>query len=377
MKKWSVVLVFLVVMTSFNTTVFAEMQYEDDSDKTEVTAKVATYNIQAGSGVDGKYDIKRTASVIRDMEADVIGIQEVDVHWGDRSDFENTMKLLADELGMEYYFAPIYDLDPIEEGDARRQYGVGLLSKYPIMNAKNHEITRLSTQDPDPEPKPSPGFLEVQVDIDGAHVWFYVTHLDYRADPAIREMQVDEMLEIMGEHHYNILVGDFNAPPEADELTPLFNWFNDTWNTTHQGDGFTFPADDPIKRIDYVITSPRMKVDDAQVYSSLASDHLPVMANVTFVPGNHSLSAEGMRSLVDAFLEKNEINSELAAHRLDMHLQAVFHFEKGNKNHKVIKHLKNFKILLEAQRDEGLLTENAYSILYGDADYLIGKWKDN
>lgn len=375
MKKWSSILVFLMVIASFNTVSSAEEQ-QNALQEAEVTARVATYNIQAGSGVDGDYDIKRTASTIRDMDADVIGLQEIDVYWGERSNFENTIEQLADELDMEYFFAPIYDFDPEVIGEERRKYGVGILSKYPILKTENHEITRLSTQDPDADPEPMPGFLETQVDIEGAHVSFYVTHLDYRSDPSIREMQVAEMLEIMDESNYNILVGDLNAPPAADELNPLFNRFEDTWNAAENGDGYTFPADHPIKRIDYVLTSPRMAADDAQVHPTLASDHLPVMTDVTFVTGNHSYSVEGMKFLVDTYFEKGEIIKDSTAHKLNLHLKAIQHYEKQSMSHKLIKHLKTFKVLLDIQKEEGLLTENAYSTLSADANYLIDKWEE-
>lgn len=43
---------------------------------------VATYNIHAGAGEDGTYDLARTADAVRALHADVIGLEEVDVHWG-------------------------------------------------------------------------------------------------------------------------------------------------------------------------------------------------------------------------------------------------------------------------------------------------------
>ncbi len=52
-----------------------------------VPLRVATYNIHAGAGQDNVFDLDRTAAAIRDLDADVIGLQEVDVHWGARSDF--------------------------------------------------------------------------------------------------------------------------------------------------------------------------------------------------------------------------------------------------------------------------------------------------
>ncbi|MFD2081642.1 hypothetical protein SAMN05421678_12849 [Actinopolymorpha cephalotaxi] len=50
-----------------------------------VQLRVATYNIHAGLGQDNVFDLDRTAATIRALDADLIGLQEVDVHWGARS----------------------------------------------------------------------------------------------------------------------------------------------------------------------------------------------------------------------------------------------------------------------------------------------------
>lgn len=380
MKKQYIIIVVLILMLA----PFSKAMAKDVSQLTkptqhssEINAKVTTYNLQAGMGTDGIYDLDRIADTIRETGADIVGLEEVDVHWGSRSNNENTIKILAEKLDMEYFFAPIYDFDPLVEGDPRRQFGVAVLSKYPILHAENRDITRLSTQDPDPIPEPAPGFLEAQIDVDGAEVWFYVTHLDYRGDPTVREMQVSDMLAIMAEHQYNILVGDMNAPPEAEELTPLFEWFDDTWDKTQKEVGYTYPANEPIKRIDYVLTSPRMHVNDTFITPSQASDHLPVTADLTLIRGNHSFSVEGMKTLVETFANHGEISSDDAVHALTLHLSAVQYYEHEQMMEKVVKHLSNFKKLILVQKDRDIISEDAYQALESDASYLIERWLEH
>lgn len=369
-KRYLIGLVVVLMFAPFTHTT------AKDQDNSEINAKVTTYNLQAGMGTDGKYDLDRIANTIQQTGGDIIGLEEVDVHWDSRSEYENTIKLLAEKLDMEYFFAPIYDFDPTIPGNPRRQFGVAVLSKYPILQAENREITRLSTQDPDPEPEPAPGFLEARIDVDGAEVWFYVTHLDYRGDPTIREMQINDMHAIMSEHHYNILVGDMNAPPDAPEMAPLFHWFDDAWAETSEQLGYTFPADDPIKRIDYVLTSPRMKVNDTFITASQASDHLPVTAEMTLVRGNHSLTIEGMKAFVEALATQGEIFNDDAVHALNTHLTAVQYYEQKQMTDKAVKHLANFNLLLNDQKDKGLMSEDAHSSLQSDIAYLVGKWQE-
>jgi len=249
----------------------------------DVPLRVATYNIHAGAGEDGVYDLDRTATAIRHLHADVVGLQEVDVHWSARSGWADTARELADRLGMHVFFAPIYSLDPIAAGEPRREYGVAVLSRWRIVSAENHLLTRLSTVVPNPTPAPAPGFPEVVIDKQGARVHVYTTHLDYRADPSVRQTQVDETLDVLAEDagEARVFVGDLNATPDAPELAPLWPVLTDSWSAAPADQpGLTYPAITPTKRIDYVTASTEVKVVTSRVVETVASDHLPVVADL-------------------------------------------------------------------------------------------------
>lgn len=262
---------------------------QPDGDPRAVELRVVSYNIHTGIGSDGRLDLARTAQALDAMDADVIGLQEIDVHWAARSDWRDQARDLAKALEMRVFFAPIYSFDPPEPGLPRREYGLAVLTDLPVMHTENHEITRLSTQGTDPVPEPAPGFPEVVINAEGAVVHFYATHLDYRADPAVRAMQVDDTLAILDddpEGAQQVFVGDFNAPPDAPELAPLWNELIDSWDVAGSGDGLTFPATGPTKRIDYVAHSPNIQTRDAAVVQTQASDHLPVVAELVVRRGN-------------------------------------------------------------------------------------------
>ncbi|MFE1075658.1 endonuclease/exonuclease/phosphatase family protein [Streptomyces sp. NPDC058783] len=249
-----------------------------------VPLRVATYNIHAGAGSDGVFDLDRQAAALRALDADVIGLQEVDVHWGARSRGLDVAGELAGRLGMRVSFAPIYSLDPVTAGEPRREYGVAVLSRFPIRSATNHEITRLSTQDENPVPAPAPGFGEVTLKVRGVPVQVFVTHLDYRADPAVREAQVADTRRIMARERAELpgarqfLLGDFNAEPSAPELAPLWKELRDAGAGTPD----TYPAGAPVKRIDYVAVGEGVRVRDVAVpREPTASDHRPVVAEVS------------------------------------------------------------------------------------------------
>ncbi len=77
-----------------------------------------------------------------------------------------------------------------------------------------------------------------------------------------------------------VVLGDFNAPPAAEELQPMYEAFRDAWASGDRAGGETFPADDPVRRIDGILVTPDVRVDSAAVVRSTASDHLPVWADL-------------------------------------------------------------------------------------------------
>lgn len=243
--------------------------------------RVLTFNMHTGIGEDGQLDLARTAAAIRDSGADVVGLQEVDVAWAARSDFRDQAADLAAQLDMRVFFAPIYELPALSDGAPPRRYGVAVLSRFPIIHAENHPITRLSTQDPNPVPQPMPGFAEAVVLARGVPVHVYVTHLDFRPDPAVRAAQVADTLRILDEDRSGarqVLLGDFNAEPAAPELAPLFTVLYDAWSGADPGP--TYPAAAPVKRIDYVALSANLRARDATVLAGTASDHRAVRVTV-------------------------------------------------------------------------------------------------
>lgn len=257
-----------------------------------VPLRVVSYNIHAGAGTDNVFDLDRQVEELRSLDADVIGLQEVDVHWGARSGWRDLATELGARLGMEVFFAPIYSLDPLPADAPRREYGVAVLSRHPILAAENHDITRLSTQEANPVPAPAPGFPEVRIRVRGVPVHVYTTHLDYRADPSIRTAQVADTLRILDEdcdRHgrcpRQVLTGDFNAVHAAPELAPLWERLTDA-STEAGADLPTYPALNPRTRIDYVAASPgTVVVKGVTVPETLASDHRPVVADLALRRG--------------------------------------------------------------------------------------------
>jgi endonuclease/exonuclease/phosphatase family metal-dependent hydrolase len=236
--------------------------------------KVLTYNIHHAAGTDGVLDLERIAQVIDDSDADVIGLQEVDNHWSERSNWEDQAAWFARRLHMHYAFAANLDLPPLNPGEPRRQYGTAVLSKTPIRDFHNTLLPLYPTGE-------QRGLAVATIKVRGQNVRFANTHLTSNNN-AERLEQAKKVVELLaGSKTPTLLVGDLNATPEKPEITTLTAVWRDTWAEIGVGPGDTIEADIPTARIDFVLHTRTLRPTTAKVITTNGSDHLPVAATFT------------------------------------------------------------------------------------------------
>ena len=227
-----------------------------------------TYNIHVGVGMDKKLDLARIAQVINGQKPDLVGLQEVD-RGVERTQRIDEIVELARLTKMDYAFA--FNL-PYQGG----QYGVAILSRSPI-KATDHRLY-LNTREAERR-----GFIRAEVRIGGRLINFVTTHLDYQyEDGRVYEAQqlLGALKDVKGPL---IVVGDFNDEPTGEAYKLMRLAFDDAWSSADTTEaGYSYPADKPAKRIDYIFlrTADRIRTKRAWVVSTLASDHVPVVADL-------------------------------------------------------------------------------------------------
>jgi len=80
-----------------------------------------------------------------------------------------------------------------------------------------------------------------------------------------------------------IVVGDFNDVPQGQPCQLMRSQFGDAWAESRATtDGLSYPADKPAKRINYIFyrSSDRVRARHAWIVDTLASDHVPVVADL-------------------------------------------------------------------------------------------------
>lgn len=239
----------------------------------ERTLKVATYNIHHAQGADGVLDLERVAQVLEDSGAEVIALQEVDRFWSERSGYADQAEWLGRRLGMHMVYGKNLQADPAAPGLPDAQYGTAILSKYPIRDWSNTALPKFPAGE-------QRGLLQADIKVRGVSVRVLGTHLQHNNSDE-RLAQIDAILGITSaDPRPTVLLGDMNAEPDSAEHAKLVTEYTDAWQAVGTGPGYTFDADDPKGRIDYVFTRGGATPRAATVPSTLASDHLPVVVDL-------------------------------------------------------------------------------------------------
>jgi endonuclease/exonuclease/phosphatase family metal-dependent hydrolase len=230
--------------------------------------KIMSYNIHVGQDAANNDQLKNMAAFIKLSKADIVGLQEVDSVCN-RSGKVDQMKYLAEETGMYYAYARHFAFDG-------GSYGVGILSKFPLTNIRDHRIILTSNGKSDAATR---ALLTANIFSGDKEIMFVTVHMDYR-DSNSRLAQSQELVKLLGGTKLPvILTGDFNAEPGTKEIVHLQTILTDTGKDSD----LSYPAVKPIKKIDFVMVTKAhlAKVKKLQVHQVLFSDHLPVMTTVS------------------------------------------------------------------------------------------------
>jgi endonuclease/exonuclease/phosphatase family metal-dependent hydrolase len=239
---------------------------------------------------------------LRELAPDVVALQEV----LDVPGVPNQAATIADALGWPFVFA---------EATAFRggHEGLAILSRFPIAEAGAIELPHAQTDE-------RRILLSAKLAHAAGGVWVHTTHLNYRLqhgrERADQVSAIDAALRERPSDLPQILMGDFNARPESDEIRFLRGHasidgrrgaYQDAWAVLHpELPGVTWASSNPYtrrlwflgpdRRLDYVFVTPRRRdgrgnvllchlaFDAPDAEGVWASDHFGVVADVQLEP---------------------------------------------------------------------------------------------
>ncbi len=242
------------------------------------TARVLVFNIHAGKDAAGADNLAGVADLVRTSGADIVLLQEVD-RGTRRSGGVDQPAVLAARTGMHVAFGSALDYDGGE-------YGVAILSRWPIVRDTLIHLPVTPPQERAGGSHEPRGALRVQIASPMGRLTVIDTHLDPSSDDHWRRQEANTIASLFAEARRRgelvIAGGDFNSTPESAVQTALRAGMRDSWTECAKDDGFTYPADAPVKRIDYLYLADSVRCRSARVVDTRVSDHRPLLVELSF-----------------------------------------------------------------------------------------------
>lgn len=235
--------------------------------------RLMTYNICSGMsyGEDKRRDLNQCAEVIKKYNPDILGLNEV--HYNIRfSGFAKQAEELNKILKYEYMYYG--KAGAIKEG----YQGNALFSRFPIKTAKTVLVDQPSICDEDTYYEQR-SFIDSIIEAKN-DLRVIVTHFGLAKGE--RKNELNLLLPIFRNHTDKLVfMGDLNVEPDDVQLKIISSALKDTADIT-KDNLYTWPSDIPVKKIDYIFVSQDIKTDSVNVPTTMASDHLPYIADVSF-----------------------------------------------------------------------------------------------
>jgi endonuclease/exonuclease/phosphatase family metal-dependent hydrolase len=224
------------------------------------TARVMTWNIHGGVGIDGRFDLVRVVDTIKRHHPDVVALQEVDSR-RTRAPARSAFAILREAVGEHGVEAKSITAP---DGD----YGQIVVSCWPLGPARIHDITHAKR-----EPRRA---IEVEILAPGGTFRLIAAHFGLTIRE--RRQQAQRLVAIARQHPMTtVMLGDFNE------------WF---WPASLRGAlgrelpartrFATFPSWCPLFRLDRIFCWPpgAMRSSFVDRAARRVSDHLPVIADI-------------------------------------------------------------------------------------------------
>jgi endonuclease/exonuclease/phosphatase family metal-dependent hydrolase len=226
--------------------------------------RLMTYNIRAGRGVDNRRSIRRIADVIRKAGARIICLQEVEQRLP-TSRMVDQPDRLARSLGMQYCFQRNLSI-------GIGGFGNALLTNLELTGTTLHKLTSKREQR---------GVVEAHIATPDGPLAVFCTH--FGLDGEERLQQARELAAMMNAcDGPKLACGDFNEEIDSPAVSTLIAEAGLV--DAAPGGSPTFDSTNPRKRIDLVLCDPSVRVCRVEVILTPASDHLPVVADITMSP---------------------------------------------------------------------------------------------
>jgi endonuclease/exonuclease/phosphatase family metal-dependent hydrolase len=233
-----------------------------------VDLRVATYNIHRARGMDRRVVPSRIAEVLREIDADVVALQEV---VGAGPTGSGQAEEIGAALGIGWVMAPVRHL-------RHHLFGNVVMSRYPIVQHSQYDLSWRTC-----EPR---GCQRADLDLgDGRLLHVYNVHLGTAV--LERRYQAPRLAAFVHDHRVTgpkIILGDFNEWMRGLATRTLNALFKSIDIHGHLKRRRTYPGLFPVVHLDHIYYEGHVEVRSVELprhrRALMASDHLPLVATL-------------------------------------------------------------------------------------------------
>jgi endonuclease/exonuclease/phosphatase family metal-dependent hydrolase len=240
--------------------------------------RVLVFNIHAGKDAKGQGNLEAVADLAKSVDADLVLLQEVD-RGTRRSGKVDQLQVMSERTG----YAPAFGRSLDYDGG---QYGIAALSRAGVVAHFTEGLPVQPSQERAGGSREPRAALVLVARTPIGNITALNTHLDASRAETYRLQEVEHVLGLVARSRKSnapaVAGGDFNAEPGSQvHKRVLASGLRDAWLECGKGDGLTFPADKPVKRIDYLFLAESLHCSSARVIETMISDHRPLLVTVT------------------------------------------------------------------------------------------------
>ena len=241
---------------------------EPKSARHHVDLRVATYNIHRCRGMDRRTMPSRVADVIRELNADVVALQEV---IGAGPNGAGQAEEIGAALGMGWVMASVRHL-------RNHLFGNVVLSRFPIVHHSQYDLSWRTC-----EPR---ACQRVDLEIaPGKTLHVYNVHLGTAV--LERRYQAPRLASYVHDRRVTgpkIMLGDFNEWMRGLATKTLSSLFESIDIRAHLRRRRTYPGIFPVLHLDHIYYEGQVEVRKLSMprtrLALMASDHLPLVADL-------------------------------------------------------------------------------------------------
>jgi len=202
-------------------------------------------------------NLNRIAHLVRGY--DLVGLQEVD-SGSLRTGFIDQTEYLAHRAEFPHWYKQIN-----RSLGKLAQHSNGLLSHLRPSEISEHKLPGL------------PGRGAILCRFGGVDHGLVVCILHLALGRRARMRQVAYVGEMMSQYPHLVIMGDLNCGCDSPELELLMDRL-DLWEPTCEAS--TFPSWRPVRKLDHILVSRTLGIENAKVVDCSFSDHLPISLDV-------------------------------------------------------------------------------------------------